>query len=46
MTESVLYHEGNRRLQDAFDSRRAAPCNLTNRCDGQDFIPVAAPPTS
>ena len=24
MTDSILYHDGNRRLQDAFDSRRIA----------------------
>ncbi len=24
MTDSILYHDGNRRLQDTFDSRRIA----------------------
>jgi hypothetical protein len=47
MTESVLYHEGNRRLQDAFDSRRISDrleeklCRRAFTADDKAFIESA-----
>ena len=45
MTESVLYHEGNRRLQDP-PTAGAPRLQSDQSLRRQDFIPVAAPPTS
>ncbi len=47
MTESVLYHEGNRQLQDAFDSRRISDrleeklCRRVFTADDKAFIESA-----
>jgi predicted pyridoxine 5'-phosphate oxidase superfamily flavin-nucleotide-binding protein len=47
MTESVLYHDGNRQLQDAFDSRRIADrleeklCRRAFTADDKAFIESA-----
>jgi uncharacterized protein len=47
MAESVLYHEGNRRLQDAFDSRRISDrleeklCRRAFTADDKAFIESA-----
>ena len=38
MPDSVMYHEGNRRLQDAFDSRRISD-RLEEKLTRQAFTP-------
>jgi hypothetical protein len=38
VTESIMYHEGNRRLQDAFDSRRISN-RLEEKLTRTEFSP-------
>ena len=38
MSDTIMYHEGNRRLQDAFDSRRISD-RLEEKLTRREFTP-------
>jgi hypothetical protein len=38
MTDSIMYHEGNRRLQDQFESRRIAACTTFAALTGRSPV--------